>query len=178
MFMAYSWHGAELDPMRTAALVFACVLGAVACAHAGQAELARGPFPIMPPPPGPPPGPPPLPEPPPGVRPYAPLPPPLIAHPRIEVGHPPPRGRECYNQAEAREKIALHRLTDPMRALRVGRLQGEALRARLCRWTPDEFVYEVFVLRRDGRIVHVYMNAQNGEAVGVLNGDIRDKDRK
>ena len=85
----------------------------------------------------------------------------------------PTRGHVCFNPAETREKIATHRLTEPFRALRAGRLQGEALRARLCRWKPDEFVYEVFMLRRDGHVVRVYMNAQNGEAVGAPDGPDR-----
>lgn len=80
----------------------------------------------------------------------------------------PPRGRVCFNPAETREKIAAHRLAEPFRALRMGRLQGEALRAKLCRWKPDEFVYEIAILRRDGRVVHLYMNALNGQSVGVL----------
>jgi hypothetical protein len=79
-----------------------------------------------------------------------------------------PRGRVCFSPAETRDKIVAHRLTEPFRALRTGRLQGEALRARLCRWKPDQFVYEIAVLRRDGRIVHVYMNALNGQNVGAF----------
>lgn len=74
-----------------------------------------------------------------------------------------PRTRVCFNSAESREKILSNKLTEPFQALRRGRLQGDALRARLCRWKPDEFVYEISVLRRDGRIVHIYMNAQNGQ---------------
>lgn len=77
--------------------------------------------------------------------------------------------RVCFNATETREKIATHKLAEPFRALRAGRLQGEALRAKLCRWKADEFVYEVYVLRHDGRIVHVYMNAANGQSVGALN---------
>ena len=79
-----------------------------------------------------------------------------------------PRNRVCFNAAETREKITSQRLAEPFRALRAGRLQGEALRARLCRWKSNEFIYEVYVLRRDGRVVHVYMNAENGQSVGAL----------
>ena len=86
----------------------------------------------------------------------------------------PPRGRQCFNPSETREKIATHRLTEPFRALRAGRLQGEALRARLCRWKPDEFVYEVSVLRPSGRIAHVYMNARSGQSVGALDDNDRN----
>ena len=79
-----------------------------------------------------------------------------------------PRGRVCFGPAETRDKIATHGLAEPFRALRTGGFQGEALRARLCRWRPDEFIYEIAVLRRDGRIVHIYMNAQNGENLGAF----------
>lgn len=104
----------------------------------------------------------------PGLRPLGPRGGPLIVE-----GMPPrfgaPGGRVCFNPAETRDKIAAHGLTEPFQALRTGRFQGEALRARLCRWKPDEFVYEVAVLRRDGRIVHIYMNAQNGQTFGAFN---------
>ncbi len=79
-----------------------------------------------------------------------------------------PRPRVCFNPAETRANITAHRLSEPFRALRAGRAQGEALRAKLCKWKQDEFVYEISVLRRDGRIVRLYMNAQNGQAVGAL----------
>ena len=79
----------------------------------------------------------------------------------------PRGGRVCFSPAETRDKIAAHGLTEPFRAMRTGRLQGEALRARLCRWTQDKFVYEIAVLRRDGRIVRIYMDAQNGQSVGA-----------
>ena len=78
-------------------------------------------------------------------------------------------GHVCFNAAETREKITQHRLAEPFRALRAGRLQGEALRAKLCRFKQGEFVYEVSVLRRDGHIVRLYMNAQNGQAIAAPN---------
>jgi hypothetical protein len=96
--------------------------------------------------------------------------------PHPEAGHrfEPPHGRLCFNPAETREKIATHRLAEPFRALRAGRLQGEALRARLCRWKPDEFVYEVSVLRPSGRVAHVYMNARSGQSVDALDDPDRN----
>ena len=102
----------------------------------------------------------------PGVPPFPPRP--DVGQPNTGRGSEPPRGRVCFDPAETREKIVVHRLADPFRALRDGRLQGEALRARLCRWRPDEFIYEVALLLRDGRVVHIYMNAQNGQIVGAL----------
>ena len=87
-------------------------------------------------------------------------------HARAEPPRPP-HGRVCFSQAESREKIAQRRLTDPVGATRAGRAEGEALRTRLCRWKQDELVYEVYVLRRDGRIVRLYFDAQNGQAVSA-----------
>ena len=87
------------------------------------------------------------------------------AKPRVEAAR---RQRVCFGPAETRDTVAAHRLAEPFRALRAGGQQGEALRAKLCRWRKDEFVYEISVLRRDGRILHLYMNAQSGQAVGAL----------
>lgn len=83
------------------------------------------------------------------------------------------RARTCFNAAQTRENVAAHRLAEPFSALRVGGQQGEALRAKLCRWKQDEWIYEVSVLRRDGRIVRLYMNAQNGQSVGALDSNDR-----
>lgn len=162
MFMTYSGLRADRVLMRLAVLASACFLSGAAPACAGAPALppASPPFPttadIAPP-----------------RAPEAASRPPEPASRLRADGTKPPRGRVCFNQAETRERIAAHRLTDPMRALRVGRQQGEALRARLCRWKPDEFIYEIYVLRRDGRVVRVYMNAGNGQLVGSLDDQIR-----
>jgi hypothetical protein len=81
-----------------------------------------------------------------------------------------PGGRVCFTPAETREMVAERGLADPLRALKPDRLDGgEALRARLCRLNADQFIYDIAVLRRDGRIVHVYMNAQTGKNIGPTN---------
>lgn len=148
--MTHSGPSTEPLAMRTAGITIACLLSAAATGAAAEpaAALNVPPFP--------------------GTAPSA--------APEIHAlaatggrvraeGLRPPHGRTCFSQAETREKIAQRRLTDPVNAMRAGRAEGEALRTRLCRWKQDELVYEVFVLRRDGRIVRLYMNAQNGQAV-------------
>ena len=157
--------------MRTAAIAIACLLAETAITGASELTSMPG-APTFPPPAAK------LrvqPSVPTEVRAYAPDQLPQQRASR-EIGWPP-RGRVCFNQTETREKIAAHRLADPVRALRMGRLEGEALSAKLCRWKPDEFVYEVHVLRRDGRVLRVFMNAQNGEALNGQGAAERDKDR-
>lgn len=159
--MTHSAQGADDDAMRTAAFALACLLGAAATnAAAGEDVPAYNlpPFPSAPPAPAVAPAEPPAASA--SLRAYAPSP------ARAEVPHPP-HGRVCFSQAETRDKIAQRRLTDPVSATRAGRAEGEALRTRLCRWKQDELVYEVYVLRRDGHIVHLYINAQNGQAVSA-----------
>ena len=146
--------------MRIAALAVACLIGAAATtAAAGELAPAMN----LPPFPG---GPPSLPVVRPGPPPPGPNPLRVYAPPQAyaEVMHPP-RGRTCFSQSETRDKVAQWRLTDPVGATRVGRAEGEALRTRLCRWRQDELVYEVYVLRRDGRVMRLYINAQNGQPV-------------
>ena len=98
---------------------------------------------------------------------------PPAANPHEEPRRESARAHTCFNAAQTRENVTAHRLAEPFRALRVGRQQGEALRAKLCKWKQDEWVYEISVLRRDGRIVRLYMNAQNGQSVGALDGNDR-----
>jgi hypothetical protein len=95
-----------------------------------------------------------------------------VPRPRVEATRrpEPQHVRTCFNSAETREKIVSRRLSEPFRLLRgaAGRVQGEALRAKLCRWN-DDYVYEIALLRRDGRIVHVYLNATSGQSLGAFN---------
>ena len=71
---------------------------------------------------------------------------------------------ECYTIAQTREKIAQHGLADPIPLLRRAGAenQGEALAAQLCR-NGEVFIYDITVMRRDGRIERVPINAANGK---------------
>ncbi len=142
--------------MRTAAFALACLLGAAATTPAAGEDVPAynlPPFPSGPPAPE-------AAAPASNLHAYAPVP------ARGDTPRPQ-RGRTCFTQAEAREKIAQLRLTDPVNATHAGRSEGEALRTRLCRWKQNDFVYEVYVLRHDGRVVRLYINAQNGQAVSA-----------
>ncbi len=70
----------------------------------------------------------------------------------------------CLNAAETRELVKSHRLLEPFAALKFAGAQrkAEPLSARLCR-TGDDFVYEITLLHRDGRLVHVEMEAGTGK---------------
>ena len=49
-----------------------------------------------------------------------------------------------------------------------GRLQAEAMGVKLCRWS-EELVYELSLLRRDGHVIHVLIDAKTGRAIGSTN---------
>ncbi|MDP2357156.1 MAG: hypothetical protein Q8M31_13995 [Beijerinckiaceae bacterium] len=68
----------------------------------------------------------------------------------------------CMTPAEARAAIARHKLANPLPALRSAarRAQAEPLRSRLCRM-DDRLVYEMTMLRRDGKVVRVFVDAQD-----------------
>jgi hypothetical protein len=70
----------------------------------------------------------------------------------------------CLNASETREMVKSRRLLEPFAALKFAGAQrkAEALSARLCR-AGDEFVYEITLLNRDGRLVHVEMEAGTGK---------------
>jgi len=72
----------------------------------------------------------------------------------------------CLNAAETREMVKSHRLIEPFAALKFASAQrrAEALSARLCH-TGEDFVYEITLLHRDGRLVHVEMEAASGKLV-------------
>jgi uncharacterized membrane protein YkoI len=70
----------------------------------------------------------------------------------------------CLSAAETREIVKSRHLLEPFAALKFAGAQrkAEALSARLCR-TGDDFVYEITLLHRDGRLVHVDMEAGSGK---------------
>ncbi len=74
-----------------------------------------------------------------------------------------PRG-QCFSTAQTREKIEAHRLVDPFACMRAAAhdQNGEALGARLCR-REEAFIYEISVLRADGRLVKLVYDATTGK---------------
>lgn len=82
----------------------------------------------------------------------------------------PSQERVCYSTAEARDKIAAHQLSEPFITMRsaAAQTQAEAIGAKLCRWSQD-LVYDISLLRRDGRVIHILVDAKTGEVVGSKN---------
>ena len=82
----------------------------------------------------------------------------------------PKPDRVCFSTPETREKILAHGLIEPFRVMRsaASRSQAEAIGIKLCRWS-EELVYEMSLLRRDGRVIHVNVNAKTGLVVGSKN---------
>jgi len=70
----------------------------------------------------------------------------------------------CLNAAETREEVKSRHLIEPFAALKFAAAQrkAEALSAKLCH-TGDDFIYEITLLHRDGRLVHVEMEATTGK---------------
>ena len=77
----------------------------------------------------------------------------------------------CLPSGETREEIKAHRLLEPFAVLKSAQTQfkAEALSAKLCR-LGEEFVYEIALLHRDGRFVHVVMNASTGKFIETHHG--------
>lgn len=87
---------------------------------------------------------------------------------RAAEAEPPraPARPVCLSAGETREMVKSRRLIEPFAALKFASAQrkAEALSARLCH-TGDDFVYEITLLHRDGRLVHVEMEAATGKIV-------------
>jgi hypothetical protein len=75
--------------------------------------------------------------------------------------------RVCFSTAESREKIHAQGLLEPFQLMRVtaNRLHAEALGVKLCRW-HENLIYELSMLRHDGHVIYVFINAQNGQPAG------------
>jgi len=83
-----------------------------------------------------------------------------------EQAHPASPKPTCLSAADTREEVKGHKLLEPFAALKSAAAQrkAEALSARLCR-IGDEFFYEITLLHRDGRLVHVQMDADTGKLI-------------
>ena len=79
-----------------------------------------------------------------------------------DVNRPVPE-RACFNAPETHEKIQANGLADPFALLRAqAAAQGaEPIAVKLCRH-GDLFVYEIDLLRRDGRLIHSRVDARSG----------------
>jgi hypothetical protein len=69
----------------------------------------------------------------------------------------------CMSATEARTVISRNKLANPTSSLRTlsRRSQAEPLRSRLCR-LDERFVYEMTMLRKDGKVVRVFVEATDG----------------
>lgn len=79
--------------------------------------------------------------------------------------HAPPKPL-CLSAADTRDEIKAHKLLEPFAALKSAAQQrkAEALSAKLCH-AGDEFVYEITLLHRDGRLMRVQMEAGTGKLI-------------
>ncbi len=72
----------------------------------------------------------------------------------------------CLNASDTRDQVKAHKLIEPYAALKSAAQQrkAEALSARLC-VSGDEYIYEITLLHRDGRLIHIQMEAGTGRLV-------------
>ena len=77
---------------------------------------------------------------------------------------PSRRSRSVSTPPRRARLVKSRRLLEPFAALKSAGAQrkAEALSAKLCR-TGDDFIYEITLLHRDGRLVHVEMEAGTGK---------------
>ncbi len=83
---------------------------------------------------------------------------------------PPPGPSKCYSAAETRERVASQKLRPAFEMmLKASSLTGaEVMAGKLCRWGNDD-IYVISLLRHNGALVRVFMNAVTGRVVGARN---------
>lgn len=79
---------------------------------------------------------------------------------------------QCFSPGETRERIRAEGLAEPFGPMQkaAAHLQAEALGARLCRG-EDSLVYEVNLLRRDGKIIRAVIDARSGQILDTKKKD-------
>ncbi|MCW2286352.1 hypothetical protein M2323_002372 [Rhodoblastus acidophilus] len=92
--------------------------------------------------------------------------------PPPEPPGPPPPGpapaRKCFSPAESRARVAQYDLRPPFEMMRRAAVlaDAQALGGKLCRWA-DLDIYDISLLRPDGRVVHVFLDASTGHEVSA-----------
>jgi uncharacterized membrane protein YkoI len=90
----------------------------------------------------------------------------FAAHPaaadEVERGKRP----ACLDEAEIHAEVGARRVVSQMAALRAARAAkgGEPVRARLCR-SESGLVYAITSLKKDGKVVHVTIDATSGKVI-------------
>jgi hypothetical protein len=76
----------------------------------------------------------------------------------------------CLNGDQTREEIAAHRLLQPFTALKSASatIKAEPLSAKLCKF-GEEYIYEITLLHRNGRVIHLVRDAATGDMVNSRN---------
>jgi hypothetical protein len=79
-----------------------------------------------------------------------------------------PQPRTCYSAAETRQKIAEDKLAEPFPLMRneAAEHRAEAIGVRLCS-AGEGLVYEIDLLRKDGRLIHTILDATTGKPVAA-----------
>ena len=74
--------------------------------------------------------------------------------------------RACLSASQAREKIAADKLAEPFPLMRgqAAEHRAEAIGVRLCQGASG-LVYEIELLRKDGRLIHTILDAATGKPV-------------
>jgi hypothetical protein len=82
----------------------------------------------------------------------------------------PPARPACLSASETREEISARHLMEPFAVLKEAAAiaKAEALSAKLCR-VGEEYVFEIALLDRHGRLVHLVMNAATGKIINSRN---------
>jgi uncharacterized membrane protein YkoI len=73
----------------------------------------------------------------------------------------------CLDEAEIHAEVGSRRVVSQVAALRAARAAkgGEPVRARLCR-SESGLVYAITSLKKDGKVVHVVIDASSGKVIG------------
>jgi hypothetical protein len=82
-----------------------------------------------------------------------------------------PAPRVCYSAAETRQRILDDKLAEPFALMRAqaSEHRADAIGVKLCR-NAAALVYEIDLLRRDGRLIHSRLDAATGKPLASDGG--------
>lgn len=75
----------------------------------------------------------------------------------------------CLSPGDTREAVSTNQVVAPVNAIRAARQavpKADVVRARLCH-QQEALVYVIMALRKDGRFVHVTVDASSGKVASI-----------
>ena len=75
--------------------------------------------------------------------------------------------RTCFSPEQTRIQVSAHKLVEPFKLMKkaASTEKADPISGKLCQWN-EKLVYEISLLRKDGQVLRVFLDAATGQQMG------------